>query len=80
MAHTPQGQMAARTLVDARMGKNTQHSMLTLLRQGLYGRIAGYEDTNDAGYPLIETTSRRTSQWQPICGACSLLGSAFSES
>ena len=45
---------AAHKLVDARRGKNTQHSMLALLRQAVYGRIAGYEDTSDADYLRID--------------------------
>ncbi len=35
-------------LSDCRRGKNTQHTMLALLRPGVYGRLAGYEDVNDA--------------------------------
>ena len=50
---------AAHKLVDARRGKNTQHSMLALFRQGIYGRLAGYEDTNDADYLRIDPAMRR---------------------
>src|SRR3954451_13814628 len=35
-------------LHDTRTGQNTQHSLLPLLRQALYSRLAGYEDVNDA--------------------------------
>jgi len=35
-------------LSDFRRGKNTPHSMLAMLRQSVYGRLAGYEDVNDA--------------------------------
>ena len=41
------GRRPSERLTDTRTGKNTQHSMLALLRQGVYGRIAGYEDTKD---------------------------------
>jgi len=50
---------AADKLVDARKGKNTQHSMLGLLRQAVYGRVAGYEDTNDADRLRIDPAMRR---------------------
>ncbi len=36
------------TLSDLRRGKNTRHLLTSLLRQSVYGRLAGYEDVNDA--------------------------------
>jgi hypothetical protein len=39
---------AANTLVDARTGKNGRHRLAGLLRQSVFGRLAGYEDVNDA--------------------------------
>jgi hypothetical protein len=35
-------------LSDLRRGKNTRHLLTGLLRQSVYGRLAGYEDVNDA--------------------------------
>jgi Transposase DDE domain group 1 len=40
--------VAAETLADARTGKNGRHALVGLLRQSLFGRLAGYEDVNDA--------------------------------
>jgi hypothetical protein len=39
---------AASILAEGRRGKNIQHRLLGLLRQAVYGRLAGYEDVNDA--------------------------------
>jgi Transposase DDE domain group 1 len=39
---------AAITLADARTGKNGRHRLAGLLRQSVFGRLAGYEDVNDA--------------------------------
>src|SRR5687768_16765425 len=39
---------AASTLAEGRRGKNIRHRLLGLLRQAVYGRLAGYEDVNDA--------------------------------
>jgi hypothetical protein len=46
-------------LSDSRRGKNTQHSMLAMLRQGVYGRLAGYEDVNDAERLRVDPVMRR---------------------
>ena len=39
---------AGETLADARTGKNGRHALVGLLRQPVFGRLAGYEDVNDA--------------------------------
>ena len=35
-------------LADSRTGRNGWHGIVGLLRQSVYGRLAGYEDVNDA--------------------------------
>ena len=40
--------MAGETLADARTGGNGRHALVGLLRQSVFGRLAGYEDVNDA--------------------------------
>ncbi|MDE0808049.1 MAG: transposase, partial [Alphaproteobacteria bacterium] len=40
--------LAGSVLADSRTGKNGWHCLVGLLRQSVYGRLAGYEDVNDA--------------------------------
>ncbi len=42
------GELITQHLTDSRLGKNTQLPLADLFRQSVYGRIAGYEDVNDA--------------------------------
>src|SRR5712692_313470 len=42
------GELIEQHLTDSRRGKNTQVPFADLLRQSVYGRLAGYEDLNDA--------------------------------
>jgi hypothetical protein len=51
--------MVACELRDNRKGKNTQHSVRALLRQSVYGRLAGYEDTNDAERLCVDPAMRQ---------------------
>ena len=41
-------EQAPNYLSDSRGGRNVQHEIVPLLRQSVYSRLAGYEDTNDA--------------------------------
>jgi hypothetical protein len=40
--------LAGERLADARTGKNGRHALVGMLRQAVFGRLAGYEDVNDA--------------------------------
>jgi Transposase DDE domain group 1 len=48
----------ADTLADARTGKNGRHRLAGLLRQSIFGRLAGYEDVNDAERLCRDPTMR----------------------
>ncbi len=45
-------------LSDSRLGKNKQHSLVALLRQSIYSRLAGYEDVNDAERLSVDPAMR----------------------
>src|SRR4051812_41123933 len=40
--------MAEELLADPRTGRNGRHTLLAQFRQAVFGRLAGYEDVNDA--------------------------------
>ena len=41
-------QMAGSILTDTRTGRNSRHGLVAQFRQSVFGRMAGYEDVNDA--------------------------------
>jgi hypothetical protein len=50
--------MSNDVLKDKRTGKNTQHSMVALMWQSVFSRLADYEDTNDAERLSVDPTMR----------------------
>ncbi len=65
---------AADRLADARTGKNGRHRLAGLLRQSVFGRLAGYEDVNDAERLCCDPAMR----W--VVGGRAITGSAASAS
>jgi hypothetical protein len=67
-------EMGADVLADARTGKNGRHLLRGLLRQSVFGRLAGYEDVNDAERLCHDPAMR----W--VVGDKAITGSAASAS
>ena len=51
--------LASAALSDSRRGKNTVHKLDGLFRQSVYGRLAGYEDVNDADLLALDPVMRQ---------------------
>jgi len=50
--------LAGAVLSDGRRGKNRRHFLTGLLRQSVYGRLAGYGDVNDADRLSLDPAMR----------------------
>jgi hypothetical protein len=51
-------------LKESRTGRNVQHQLVPLLRQAVYSRLAGYEDTNDAERLAQDPAMRVIAGWR----------------
>lgn len=49
---------ASTVMSDKRTRRNIQHDMISLLRQSVYSRLAGYEDVNDAQLLSVDPVMR----------------------
>ena len=56
--------LAGAALSDLRRGKNRRHLLTGLLRQSVYGRLAGYEDVSDAD--RLSRDPRCGSSWTAV--------------
>ena len=61
--------MAVEMLADTRTGKNGRHTLVGLLRQSVFGRLAGYEDVNDAERLRLDPAMRGIVGGKAISGA-----------
>jgi len=51
--------ISGEVLEDTRTGRNCVHSLVGLSRQTVFGRLAGYEDVNDADRLALNPVMRR---------------------
>src|SRR5208337_288579 len=62
--------IAANCLKDIRFGKNKQHSVVAQLRQSIFSRLAGYEDTNDAERLSVDPAMRQVVGGRALTYGC----------
>jgi hypothetical protein len=51
--------MASERLADARTGKNGHHALVGMLRQAVFGRLAGYEDVPSQTTTEVRLVTRK---------------------
>ena len=60
--------LAGEVLADTRTGQNSRHTLIAQLRQSVFGRLAGYEDVNDADRLGRDPAMRWIVGGRVICG------------
>ena len=63
-------EMAGETLADARTGRNGRQALVGLLRQSVFGRLAGYDDVNDAERPAPQSDDALDCRRQAMASMC----------
>jgi hypothetical protein len=58
--------IAGGLLRDTRTGRNRLHTLVSLLRQSVFGRLAGYEDVNDADRLALDPVMRQVVADEPL--------------
>jgi len=56
--------IASNYLQESRTGRNIRHDLVPLLRQSIYSRLAGHDDTNDAERLSQDPSLRVVVGWQ----------------
>ena len=59
-------ELGGAVLSETRRGRNTRHLLVGLLRQSVFGRLAGYEDVNDAEHLSQDPVMRAIVAEQPL--------------
>jgi hypothetical protein len=68
--------MAGSILTEARRGKNIRHMVEGLFRLSVFGRLAGYEDVNDADRLSLDPAMRTIVDSRGLMRNASILGVA----
>lgn len=65
---------AGTALSDLRRGRNRRHVLTGLLRQSIFGRLAGYEDVNDAERLAVDPAMRAIVDRRGLAASISQMG------
>jgi len=71
--------LAGDALSECRSSRNTRHVLAGLLRQSVFGRLAGYEDVNDAERLSVDPAMRAIVDRRGLAGTAASLPEANAE-